>query len=649
MNLKEHPCPKRSTRRIDRPVSAQPSRRTRFGWIAATALACIALGEAAAVAQATVLPLSRSNYSVVPACGAPAPGRAGCLAVRLVGDSAAARMHTRPLAVAAPHAIRAASAAEGAFGLRPQDLRSAYSLPSEAPGVQTIAIVDAYNNPNIESDLAVYDREFGLPSCSAANGCLTIMNSAGQSAPLPAVSGEWSLEIALDVELAHATCQNCRILLVEAESNSDAALELAEDRAIAAGATEISNSWGGPEPVTDSEAFNHPGVAITAAAGDNGYLGWDAYEANESGYASYPASSPHVVAVGGTTLRLGPHAEWAGETVWSNGQGATGGGCSTHFAAPPWQSSLANWSAVGCGAQRAVADVSAVADPYTGAAVYDSTPWGGYTLGWITAGGTSLSSPIVAAAFALAGGVRASSGYAAQTLYEAALRNPASLHDVTSGANGACALPPGPSGLSGCTPEQASASCGGRAICLSGSGYDGPTGVGSPNGLQAFLTTSSASSGTGVSGQRSGQGAGGGPNAAAESSAGSSPPPASASQPSTTPSRGGATLALSHLALTHAAQAALRRHRRGAVSFIFTASASAPVRVTLGVLARTARHSALARAARGATTIESFTVVARRGHNAARLLNSGSLARGLYVLTLVPAQGPARSIRIAVG
>jgi hypothetical protein len=132
------------------------------------------------------------------------------------------------------------------------------------------------------------------------------------------------------------------------------------------GATEISNSWDGEEPVTDSAVFNHPGVVITAASGDNGYLNWQSPEPAAIGHVGYPASSPHVVAVGGTRLSLTSEGAWAGESVW-NGYGATGSGCSETFGAPPWQQELPNWSAVGCGSKRAVADVSADADPYTGA------------------------------------------------------------------------------------------------------------------------------------------------------------------------------------------------------------------------------------------------------------------------------------------
>src|SRR5262249_29617867 len=154
----------------------------------------------------------------------------------------------------------------------------------------------------------------------------------------------------------------CRILLVEAQSNSDGDLSTAEATAARLGASEISNSWGGEEPATDSPAFDQPGVVVTAASGDSGYMSW--LEAVP--HADYPASSPHVVAVGGTRLALTqPGNGWAGETVWndggmkngaSDGSGATGGGCSAVFEAPAWQQAISGWSSVGCGGQRAIAD-----------------------------------------------------------------------------------------------------------------------------------------------------------------------------------------------------------------------------------------------------------------------------------------------------
>lgn len=235
--------------------------------------------------------------------------------------------------------------------------------------------------------------------------------------------------------------------------------------------------------------FDDPGLVIAAASGDDGYLDWDAR--SERGYADYPASSPHVVAVGGTRLSLTEGDAWAGESVW-NGYGAGGGGCSVVFPAEPFQQSVADWSSVGCADKRAVADVSADADPYTGVAVYDSAmncqyffPEGKVKGHWCTIGGTSLATPLIASTFALAGG---SGGveYPAQTLYEGELDAPASLHDVSEGSNGECTKAYTETGLSGCTATEEAQSCSGEAICLAGVGYDGPTGVGTPDGLAAF-------------------------------------------------------------------------------------------------------------------------------------------------------------------
>ena len=234
---------------------------------------------------------------------------------------------------------------------------------------------------------------------------------------------------------------------------------------------------------------------ITAAAGDNGYLDWDPEEESERGFADYPASSPHVVAVGGTRLGLTAAGAWKEETVWNGDSGAGGGGCSTVLTAPAWQQAVADWSAVGCGSRRAVADVSADADPYTGVAVYDSTPIREGEIeyrGWVPIGGTSVASPIVASTFALAGGAGDRAGgkavaYPAQTLYENLAADPAALHDVivwvqrrlrqrvrrTDRRIRMLARRRGRLVL-------------GTAICLARAGYDGPTGVGTPDGIAAF-------------------------------------------------------------------------------------------------------------------------------------------------------------------
>ncbi len=496
----------------------------------------LALAWAQPVAARTVSRLPRSDYSVRAACATPAAERAGCLALQLVPNTAEARAHTHPIGVASaalPAPTAPPSPAAGDFGVRPQDLHSAYQLPTSAPSVQTIALVDAYNDPSAAADLATYSKEFGLPECTAASKCFKQVNQNGESGnpSFPTTTAEleawrkgskaqreeaaeaigWAVEISLDIETAHAVCQNCHIALVEAESPTYANLETAENAAVALGANEVSNSWAGPECfggcIEDSAAFNHPGVVIAAAAGDNGYLNW--LEKSRSPYADFPASSPHVVAVGGTRLKLGPSGEWSGETVWNDGgksgsvkdgHGAGGGGCSVQFEAQPWQRSLPDWPAVGCGNKRAVADVSADADPYTGVAVYDSGPGRecesvheGSIVHWCTYGGTSVASPLIASTFAVAGGAGGVE-YPARTLYENAAKSPGSLHDVTEGSNGECVTPfDEETGLASCTSsEEGKTSCASEAICLARTGYDGPTGVGTPDGASGFAPAPSA-------------------------------------------------------------------------------------------------------------------------------------------------------------
>ncbi len=488
----------------------------------------LALFCAQAAAALTISPLPRSDYTVRAVCRAPTSRHAGCLALQLVAQTAQARAHTHPIGITrAARAIPSAplSPAQGAFGLRPQDLHSAYQLPSSASGTQTIALVDSYNDLTAEEDLAAYAKEFGLPECTASGGCFRKVNQSGETGNLPfpqsakeletARKGSsaarkeaeeatgWGLEISLDIEMAHAICQTCDILLVESSAPSYEDLERAERTAALLGADEISNSWGGSEAgetpeLESSSPFDHPGIAITAAAGDNGYLGWDASNASERGYVDFPASSPHVVAVGGTRLTLGSGSAWSGESVW-NGDGAGGGGCSTVFTAQLWQQNVSDWSAVGCSTKRAVADVAADADPYTGVAVHYTSPDCEYqyeeakvkhVVYWCAIGGTSVASPLIASVFALAGGA-GGVAYPAQTLYENELKSPASLHDATVGSNGECSKPFTETGLSGCTPaEEAERSCASKAICLAGSGYDGPTGVGTPDGIAAFTAPS---------------------------------------------------------------------------------------------------------------------------------------------------------------
>ncbi len=322
-------------------------------------------------------------------------------------------------------------------GYGPLQFQTAYGLPSASAGSgQTIGIVDAYNDPNVESDLATYSSTYGLPSCTTANGCFRKVNQSGGTS-YPRGDQGWALEISLDVQIAHATCPNCKILLVEAKSSSFSNLLAAEDYATSH-ANVVSNSWGGGEfsgETSYDSHFNKPGVPITVSSGDSGYR------------VQYPASSQYVTAVGGTTLNLNGNNTRASETAW-NGAGS---GCSAYESKPSWQKDA------GC-SQRTVADVSADADPSTGAAVYDTAGYQGQT-GWFQVGGTSLAAPLVASVYALAGN-GSSTRYGSYPY-----AHTGSLYDVLSGSNG---------------------SCGGSYLCTAGSGYDGPTGLGTPSGTGGF-------------------------------------------------------------------------------------------------------------------------------------------------------------------
>jgi subtilase family serine protease len=331
-----------------------------------------------------------------------------------------------------------------------------------------IAVVDAYDDPSAEADLGVYDKQFGLPACTTANGCFRKINQAGHASPLPPKDGGWASEISIDVQMAHAICQSCRVLLVEASSEEFTDLGTAVNAAVNAGATEISNSYAAPEEPSytgyNTSYYDHPGVVVTAASGDCGYLNEACL--GETGSAEFPAGSPDVVAVGGTMLTEAD-GTWS-STVWEEG----GSGCSLVFTAPLWQSAVANFSATRCGGGRSIADVAAIGDPNTGVDVYDSTPEGnGNPTGWGVWGGTSVASPIVAAEFALAGGSHGVA-YPAATLYSY-VGDSKALYDVVSGSNGSCA---------------------GATSCRAAAGYDGPSGVGSPIGLSAFSTPGSPAS-----------------------------------------------------------------------------------------------------------------------------------------------------------
>lgn len=675
--------------------------------LAAGALAVLA-GSARA---ATLSPLPQSDYTAQAVCPPATAQRATCLALRLLPASSEARSYTHPLGVArASTRTSAPSPTSGLLGLRPSDLHAAYSLPSTVTSAQTIALVDAFNDLTIEADLRTYDKDFDLPECTTANGCLQKVNEHGESGNPPFPQNEleldaaettcttgkvgelareeacyfakeaigWTVETSLDVETAHAICQNCRIALVEAASPEYEDLDAAEDTAAETlGASEISNSWGGPECgpseqgftcASDTAAFNHPGVVITAAAGDYGYLDWDSTD-QQQGYADFPASSPDVVAVGGT--RLGLEADtsaWKEETVW-NGDGAGGGGCSVLFEAQPWQQDVTNWPNVGCGDKRAVSDVSADADPYTGLAVRDSTAGAcetAYIEGgrekkladWCTIGGTSLASPIIASTFALAGGAHATP-YPAATLYASVTRSPGSLHDVVAGSNGRCGEGfESTSGLSRCSLATEAAACTKHLICVACAGYDGPSGLGSPDGLGAFEPATGDGGGTEATcteptGEQESEGEQSSAIATTPVSQPSSGPPVLTVTPVKTTSgsgggqtsSAGATVELSALALTHTALVALNRSRPpiSQIGFAFTINVAEHVRVTLRQRVR--KHGRTLWQALGKT----ITLSAKSGRNSGRLGGRATLKAGAYRLTLTPLHGAADTLPFTVG
>ena len=365
--------------------------------------------------------------------GAPSPGQQVC--------APAAPLHARCLAELGHGAASRAQVADALpAGFGPADLQAAYRLPIGQGSGQTIAVVDAYDDPNAEADLAAYRQTYGLPPCTSATGCFRKLDQRG-GAGYPAVDPGWVLEISLDLDMVSAACPLCRIVLVEGDSSSVADLGVAEDTAAALGVAAISNSYGlsegnGMQPFFPH--WDHPGTTIVASSGDAGYT-----------FAQFPALMPNVIAVGGTSLTRASNKRGWAEHAWSG----AGSGCSAWVDKPAWQQDKH------CH-MRTVADVSAVADPATGVAVYDTVPYFGQS-GWWILGGTSASAPLIAGVVGLAGnGDHLSAGYPyAHTQY---------LNDVVGGSNVALW------------------DCGGDYICTAKKGYDGPTGLGTPDGAGAF-------------------------------------------------------------------------------------------------------------------------------------------------------------------
>jgi hypothetical protein len=305
----------------------------------------------------------------------------------------------------------------GPTGLSPATIKGVYGFPTNTstPGAgETVALVDAYDDPAAESDLNAFSSQFGLPACTTTNGCFTKVNQTGGTS-YPSGDSGWALEISLDVQWAHAIAPGAKILLVEASSNSFSDLMAAEDYA-KTHAQYVSNSWGASEFAGESSYDSHfvqSGVSFFVSAGDNGLP------------AEWPSASPNVISVGGTTLTFNSDGSLKSETGWSSG----GGGCSSQETATAAQAGFAGYSQAGCGGARATPDVSLDADPNSGVSVYDSNYYG--LSGWWTVGGTSASSPMWAAASADAGAV-VNSAYV--------YGNNINFRDITSGNNGAACM-----------------------------------------------------------------------------------------------------------------------------------------------------------------------------------------------------------------
>ena len=544
-------------------------------WAAATAALAVMLGSAVTAAAATAAPAAKLTRgtaarpaaghpltrpaprpqaaatgtvhyaTIAPLCAQPKPGESSCFGLKRV-----------PVAASTPHAIRYVvpdSVQTGpSGGFTPNDLSTAYQVNPSAATTQTVAIVDAYDDPYALAELNAFDHYYGFPAETATS--FRKVNQNGARTPLPAANSGWAGEIALDIEAVRGMCRNCKILLVEAASANNANLATAVNSAVRLGARIVSNSYGGPEAGGSSAiqaAYQHPGVVITASTGDNGWYNWDFANDVPDGSTSpdagasddmpnTPAAYPSVVAVAGTGLELNPDGSRSQEWVWNdNGpddqdgmccgmwfgaQGASGGGCSLRYNAMSFQAAASGYAATGCKGKRMTGDVAALADPATGFDYYSH--YGG---GWGTIGGTSLASPLVAAMWALAGG-SGGVAYPAQNLYDNYRFHPGSTYDVQLGGNGWCAgddttscstalqnetSPPtgnpnnlqngstqhdaenppqgqGWAGLLDCSyPHDGSEQSGqpNSGECNALTGYDGASGVGTPRGLQAFRST----------------------------------------------------------------------------------------------------------------------------------------------------------------
>jgi hypothetical protein len=343
-----------------------------------------------------------------------------------------------------PGAIVPDDAGPPTTALGPSDIQSAYNLPADAGGGQTVAIVDAFGDSTAEADLAVFRAQYGLPPCTTANGCFQKVDQTGGT-NYPADDPGWGLETSLDLDAVSSACPECNILLVEGSDDSTGNLGAAVDEAVALGAKFVSNSYGVPGEFDGQQDFDpdytHAGVVVAAATGDSGNV------------TNWPATNPNVLAVGGTTLTKDTSVSrgWD-ESAWADG----GSGCSEFEPQPDYQSGIST----DCPANRAIADISADADPASGLAVYDTLGQGG----WLQVGGTSLATPLMTAMYALAGSPQPGTFPVTYPYHDPNQSH--DLFDITSGSDGDC----------------------GNVLCTAGPGWDGPTGLGTPDGVAALTS-----------------------------------------------------------------------------------------------------------------------------------------------------------------
>lgn len=389
------------------------NRRMLSAGLAAGALAIAGLGAGVTGASAMPAHPQQSTHAVHACTTHPKAGEVTCFA----------------LAVANASGKRVVSDAPIPAAFTPDDIQAAYNLTGLKSKGRIVAVVDAYGYSGLEADLKVYRSTYGLPPCTVKNGCLMIRDERGGTDYPPDNAG-WDLEQALDVDMVSAACPDCRILVMQGKAPNLKSLGHAVSHAAKLGAVAISNSYGGGNQ-RNSHYYDHPGVAVTASTGDSGYQG-----------GQYPASDTNVIAVGGTSVFKDGSSRGFNEKAWSG----AGSGCSRQNPQPKWQQKVDTTCKF-----DAMSDVSGAADPSNGGlSIY-------YNGHFSQVGGTSESSPLIAAVYGLSGNV---DGYPAEYLYQ----NTKKLYDVTTGTNGSCGAP----------------------LCTAGKGWDGPTGLGTPNGIGAF-------------------------------------------------------------------------------------------------------------------------------------------------------------------